>query len=901
MAAGEAERAYAALAGELRKPRGTIDLVLYDNVDYPNGFANVIPSNRVGVFLAPPAGEIGLARYDEWMRLVITHELTHVFHLDRADGVWGVLQHVFGRAPLLFPNTYRPGWVVEGLATYYESALTGGGRVRGAFHTQLLTAAARAGSWPAPGDVNFTNARWPAALAPYAWGSRFFAREAAAHGDSAISRFVDRTSARLWPFGISHALSQSGGDLYRDWRAFRDDWPTGASADSRSTIIARGLRAEPRPHLSPDGGRLAYVANDGRTHERVVIRDLRAGKTVASRPVNGAPEIAWAGEDLLLAQLEYATPVEIRSSLHRWTADGRFGRESGTSRLVRPFGFPDARAGAVLLGPSRTSIVRVSIPSGLEDLKVPSADEWSHVAISPDGRYLAGARHASGQWDIVLWPAGLPDEVRLVTDDPTLDDEPWWSADGSLLVFTSERSGLPQIYGYRIASGETVRLTDEPTGAREGGVAADGTVYFSTLLADGYAVMSGRVESPARAVTSNSDPSLPGSLPVRGGAVTNGGTGDEIAGHAYSPFGSLLPRYWLPTVHAEGTVGRFVGVASSGSDVVGRTAYVADLAHAVDNARWEGFFGLAYSRWAALTIDASARQFWDRGGTALLGMAKTPVQVSERDGSIVAGVTLRHRWWRSEVGARLGGELSQDAFFVPDSFNVRFSNPALMGPVVSVFAGHGDRRPLSISTEDGVQISALYRRKWALDGSGRADEVRGSVRGFVGLPLPGFSRWVLAGRVSGARSGGPYRRRFAMGGESGSVLTVIPGLGFGAGFRDFGLRGYPPGGSQFTRVVVGSVELRVPLFLTGKAVWKLPLAVDRVSFSVFGETGGGWTTSSPARPTQYRDAGAELVIDVGLDLDVPLRVRLGGAQALATGLGANKGDWRWYVALGSSF
>ena len=126
-------------------------------------------------------------------------------------------------------------------------------------------------------------------------------------------------------------------------------------------------------------------------------------------------------------------------------------------------------------------------------------------------------------------------------------------------------------------------------------------------------------------------------------------------------------------------------------------------------------------------------------------------------------------------------------------------------------------------------------------------------------------------------------------------------LGFGGGFRDFGMRGYPPGSSRFTRVVVGTAELRIPLFLIGRAVWKLPLAVDRISFSIFGETGGGWTVSSTAQPTQYRDAGGELVFDVGLDLDIPLRVRLGAAQALVAGLGANQGDWRWDVALGSSF
>src|SRR5262249_39820149 len=159
----------AALSSELRPPRGPVDIVMYDNVDFPNGFANVFPTRRITLYLNPPAGEIGLARYDEWLRLVITHELTHVFHLDRVGGIWSPLQRIFGRAPFLFPNLYRPSWVLQGLATYYESRMTAAGRERGAFHSQLLVAATR---WPAPGDVNLSNSSWPGGLGPYAWGSR---------------------------------------------------------------------------------------------------------------------------------------------------------------------------------------------------------------------------------------------------------------------------------------------------------------------------------------------------------------------------------------------------------------------------------------------------------------------------------------------------------------------------------------------------------------------------------------------------------------------------------------------------------------------------------------------------------------------------------------------------------
>lgn len=130
VAAREAELAYAGLARELIPPRGTVDLVLYDNVDFANGFTSPFPRNQVAVYLTSPASESGLSRYDDWLRLVITHELTHVFHLDRSAGIWGVLQRIFGRAPGLFPNAYRPSWVSEGLAVYYESRLTEGGRLR---------------------------------------------------------------------------------------------------------------------------------------------------------------------------------------------------------------------------------------------------------------------------------------------------------------------------------------------------------------------------------------------------------------------------------------------------------------------------------------------------------------------------------------------------------------------------------------------------------------------------------------------------------------------------------------------------------------------------------------------------------------------------------------------------
>src|SRR3989449_10451177 len=138
--AREAERAYALLASELHPPRATGDLTLGDDIDGAKGCTTVFPSGRITILAPAPATDPGLPQYDTWLRLVTTPELAHVFHLDRTRSFWAVAQHLLGRAPGLFPDEYQPTRLVGGLAAYYESRFTNGGRVRGSFHTQLLPA-----------------------------------------------------------------------------------------------------------------------------------------------------------------------------------------------------------------------------------------------------------------------------------------------------------------------------------------------------------------------------------------------------------------------------------------------------------------------------------------------------------------------------------------------------------------------------------------------------------------------------------------------------------------------------------------------------------------------------------------------------------------------------------------
>src|SRR5688572_606065 len=222
-AAVNAERAYAQLSAELEPPRGTIDLVISDNVDYVNGYATPFPSNRIVVFAHPPTDASGLRRYDDWNRLVVLHELAHIFHLDRSRGIWRLGQAIFGRNPLLFPNLYQPSWVIEGLAVYFESRLTGYGRLESSEHSMIARASALANRLPRLHELSPGTSRFPGGAVVYVYGSLLFDYLSRTRGPASVRDFVERGSKTPLPFFLTPTSRGAFGISFESaWRQWRD-------------------------------------------------------------------------------------------------------------------------------------------------------------------------------------------------------------------------------------------------------------------------------------------------------------------------------------------------------------------------------------------------------------------------------------------------------------------------------------------------------------------------------------------------------------------------------------------------------------------------------------------------------------------------------------------------------
>src|SRR3989454_736479 len=476
--AREAERSYGLLATELHPPRGVVDITLADDIDAANGLTTVAPTNRITIFAAPPAGDHGLLFFDSWLRLVTTHELAHVFHLDRSRGLWDGLQRVFGRAPGLFPNEYQPSWVTEGLATYYESKFTNAGRVRGSFHTQLLGADRAAGASRSPWNATLFT-RWADGVVPYAYGSRFLHYLAGAVGDSVVPRFAEATSAQLIPFRVGRQVARvaPGHTLDREWpRGTAPDLAGASAAPPAARVLDSLLRTEPVPRVSPDGRRVAYVRDDGKGTSMLRVLDAATGRPLAAHRVNGGVDYDWLGDTLVVTQLDFTSPWRIRSDLYRWVPGREWRRMTHGARLVAP-GAGGGRLAAIVLGPASG---RPTVPAPA----LPRRAVWEDVTPSPDGRRVAGSRSVDGRWALVRWPADSPDAAAVLLETGGSIADVVWTPGGELW-FVADPTGVPQVYRWR-QSGGAQPLTHESLGARAPAPLADGTLLYAALRARGW-------------------------------------------------------------------------------------------------------------------------------------------------------------------------------------------------------------------------------------------------------------------------------------------------------------------------------------------------------------------------------------------------------------------------------
>ncbi len=205
-----AEHAHAVLSEALdNHPDEKVQIVLSDDTDFANGSASALPYDNIRLFVTGPEDFSTLGDYDDWLSELVTHEHTHILHLDQAGGIPAIINAIFGK--VYAPNHILPRWFLEGFAVFQESRRTSAGRLRSTLFDMYLRMDALEDRLLRIDQISSGIDDWPHGNVWYLYGSRFIEYIARRHGDQALTRMAHDYADEVLPYGINRMARRATG------------------------------------------------------------------------------------------------------------------------------------------------------------------------------------------------------------------------------------------------------------------------------------------------------------------------------------------------------------------------------------------------------------------------------------------------------------------------------------------------------------------------------------------------------------------------------------------------------------------------------------------------------------------------------------------------------------------
>lgn len=897
------------------EPFAKTQVILTDNVDFVNGMATPFPVNTIILYVTHPAGA-ELDPCEDWLRELITHEYTHILHMDTVEGGWKVLRYIFGRWVL--PNALQPIWLLEGFAVHNESNHTSGGRQRGAIYDMLLRVGTLEGRLKTLDEAGTFVPSWPGGRTPYLYGAMFYQWLAEKYGEKKLVDVSHLYSGTI-PFLIDLPAIVVYGKpwfmLWEDWVGHLKEKYHRQKEQIESKPLTNSVPLTSRgygissPTFSPDGQRLAYVeynadqypclrlmevaspkvgARPGLLENHIpILRSVWLGqtedRTLVKAPVNPGFSFSPDGEGIVLSQRE--------TYKNYYTYDDLYFLNLRTKKKIRLT--KGLRARDPDFSPDGQKIVFVVNKLGKNDLALVSRDgsnlryltqneehiQYSFPRFSPDGKYVAVSRWTPGGYqdicliDLAQTPLTGALETLPIFEDRAVDLAPFWSPDGKWLLFSSDRSGVYNLHAYSLGEKKLYQVTNVLGGAFSPVVSPDGkSIAFTSYGVNGYDAHLTEFEPDE---WWEAEPYVD-RYPEIAGKVSK----ERYPTHSYNPIPSLLPRFWLP-LPAWDEKGGGLGFLTFGWDALQQHQYSV-------SASW-GF----ESKRPAFDFSYLNNMFWPEVGLHGSDGAASMVMSSESAGD----TTYWERRQRGGVEVTLPFNRTSSAQAMSVSHEVeRLSSlnelPSdvpkpdegiLSGASLSWRYGNAKQYWFGVSPTDGRYISlGVERKDKHLYSDFNMTNVSFDWREYHTVPILKHS--VLAGRLAGVASFGDQltQRSFQLGG----VMGYFP------------LRGYPEGKFPGQKLLSGSLEYRFPLLWVERGVLTLPFFLRNLQGNLFADFGNAWDANEVPPLRDFKiGVGGELGtrFDLGYGF-VGILLKIGYAKGLSEG-----GKEQIYLALGSSF
>ncbi len=899
--AAVAEYAHTVLTPVLKhKPTEKTQIVITDDTDGANGFANTIPRNRIRLYSSAPSADSTLNDHDDWLFNLASHEYVHVLHLDSIGGLAKFYNKIFGKT--WSPNHVQPRWVIEGIATYEESKRTSSGRTRNSMFDMQLRAVTLAEKRLELDAVSHGPRTYPRGTAAYLYGSHFLKYIFDRYGDDKLAEMSWAYGSNPIPYSLNRTIKRVTGktfvELYDDWRDhLRDKYSMQVEAAERAGLrVGRRLtfstEGNYNPRYSKDGTSIIWQQSDGYSKRR--FRSMPVGKNVGRASdyfvihSAGRYDLFRDGSMLFEQSNSYRTNYSFQD-LFRWDRkSGTLERFTHGMRAREPTLSPDERHIAFIInGESKTRLGIMPLRRDAEYRILWEGpqrfDQAATPHFSPDGRKIAFSSWTRGGFRDIRIVDIASGQVERITHDRAVDIEPKFSPDGAYLYYVSDRSGIYNVYAYDLESKKIAQVTNVLGGTFWPDISPDGKrLVYSGFGVEGYDIYEIDLDKerwfePVPYVNSRPDPvGVPDESAI---AIS--------APRPYRPIETMAPQSYTLQL-GQSSFGTVLNVQTGGNDIVGWHNYA--IAAALDLGRKDVNMGLSYSYsrlWPSFRLGAirnislrsgvildGENTFYTHetyGLTASLGL---PV-LRTADGSGQLSLDYDVDWLLNASDEFAGHDPNTT---VPEYPNVDYVD-AGMALRFSYSDAHSYAH--TVGPLDGQSLSASLR----FDDPALGSDTRSmtlSYRWNTYLKLPWGVTPALAFRVAGGLRTSDKERTslFVLGGMPVQDIPQAIINGSRVGTSGY-LRGYPLRSIFGAQYHLANIEYRQQIYEFERGLSSLPVFVNRLHFAGLFDVGNAFSGDFDPRDLKI-GVGAAVRLEFVLAYFLSGALEIGYARGLMT-------------------
>jgi hypothetical protein len=916
------------------QPNEIVHILLTDNTDSANGSATATPYDAIRMFVSAPDDMSPLGDYDDWMTELLTHEYTHVLHVDNISGLPSLLNAIFGKT--YAPNQAQPRWILEGLAVAMESEHTGGGRLRSTHFDMVLRADVLEGNLARLDQISHPSRRWPSGNLWYLYGGKFIGWIVDVYGPSTYAAVATDYGKNPLAWGINRSIRRATGrtyyQLYDGWKHHLQRQYGEQAAEVRRRGLREGTRLTHRGRVAANPRFVPECAREGAREELVYYRDdghtpvgfYRLPLASRSRAAEGDAEIITRTHgDTVSWDASCGLVFEsVAASKRRYYFQDLFRLPRGVSaarglsrerarltvglRARDPDLSPDGRMITFVTnhgGTSTLKIARYGAEGGVAGVRTLVASARNEQAFGPrfshDGRFVAYSAWSAGGYRDIQIVEVSSGSVRELMHDRALDQQPTWSPDDRFVYFTSDRTGIANVYAHELATGALHQVTNVVNGAYMPEPSPDGeTLFYVGYTHEGFDLFSMPLDRSrwlaAPAFSDQRPQAHPEAPSVR------------YPVEPYGPWSTLRPRAY-ELEYGPGVFGQALRIATAGSDIVGHHAFSATAVVETEAGEPNARIAYAYRR---LPFDFRLSAF--RSTAPRTGYRygdKSPI-FTERMTGVSTGISYTtpgefdgQAVSLSYMAAEFDSTLPVGTLGDPYAQVTRDPHRGFLG-MLSLGYGYSNAEgsTYGIGAERGYSVGAGLDVAAPETGS---DETLTAVslRATGYVPMPWLQHHTLALAGSAAAAVGSYPRRgyyFTGGFVDLSPRQVIDAFDTGIHQGGFVLRGYAPAQFIGTHFNLVNAEYRFPIVYADRGVGTLPVFLRGISGVLFADYGGAFNQIDPEDPfDQYHlGVGGELWVDLVVGYFARGNLRFGYARGLDDE--AIKGG-QTYLVLASAF